>query len=144
MDGKKLAGILLEISGESNGPTNVVVGVGINVRLPEAAQRDIDQPVTSLEAILGRSIQRNRFVAQLISELFDVYQRFSELGFSAFMDQWHELDVYLHQRINLIMPAGNIQGIHRGVNQGGSLQVEYNGQIYSYQSGELSIRGQAG
>ncbi|KPJ90704.1 MAG: hypothetical protein AMJ55_13175 [Gammaproteobacteria bacterium SG8_15] len=143
IDGKKLAGILLEINGESNGPTNVVVGVGINVRLPDTVQQEIDQPVTSLEAILGRSIERNRFVAQLICELFEVYERFSERGFSAFMDQWQDLDVYLNQRINLMMPAGNIQGINRGVNLNGSLQVEYNGQIYSYQSGELSMRGQA-
>ncbi|WP_455218920.1 bifunctional biotin--[acetyl-CoA-carboxylase] ligase/biotin operon repressor BirA [Kaarinaea lacus] len=143
IDGKKLAGILLEINGESNGPTNVVVGVGVNVRLPVALQQEIDQPVTSLEVILGRSIERNQFVAQLVCELFEVYERFSERGFSAFVDQWHDLDVYLHKRINLMMPTGNIQGINRGVNQSGSLQVEYNGQIYSYQSGELSIRGQA-
>ncbi|WP_455207537.1 bifunctional biotin--[acetyl-CoA-carboxylase] ligase/biotin operon repressor BirA [Kaarinaea lacus] len=144
VNGKKLAGILLEISGESNGPTNVIVGIGINVRLPDVSLGAIDQPVTSLEALLGRAIERNRFVAQLVCELFDVYERFSEHGFSAFVDQWHDLDVYLNQRINLYLPAaGNISGINRGVDQNGSLQVEYNGQIYSYQSGELSIRGQA-
>lgn len=142
VNGKKLAGILLEINGESGGPTNVVVGIGINVRLPEALSQGIDQPVTSMEAILGRSIERNRFVAQLVCELFEVYEQFSSGGFSAFIDQWHDLDIYLNRRINLSLPAGVIQGISRGVNQNGSLQVEYNGQIYSYQSGELSIRGQ--
>lgn len=142
VNGKKLAGILLEINGESNGPTNVVVGVGINVRLSDTLQKEIDQPVTSLETILGRPLERNRFVARLVCELYEAYQGFAEHGFSAFVDQWHDLDVYLHQKIQLMMPAGNIQGINRGVNQSGSLQVEYNGQIYSYQSGELSIRGQ--
>ena len=53
VDGRKLAGILLEINGESNGPTNVIVGIGINVRLPESSLQEIDQPVTSLEAVLG-------------------------------------------------------------------------------------------
>ncbi|HEY5602834.1 MAG TPA: bifunctional biotin--[acetyl-CoA-carboxylase] ligase/biotin operon repressor BirA [Gammaproteobacteria bacterium] len=142
VSGKKIAGILLEMTGESNGPTNVIAGIGINVRLPDTALQAIDQPVTSLEAELGRPIERNRFVAQLICELFNVYERFSENGFSTFMDQWHDLDVYLNQRINLNLPAGTILGINRGVDQGGSLRVEYNGQIHCYQSGELSIRGQ--
>lgn len=143
VNGKKLAGILLEINGESNGPTNVVVGVGINVRLSETAHKDIGQPVTSLEALLGRAVERNQFVAHLICELYEIFESFSERGFSAFIDQWHELDVYLNQRINLSLPAGDILGINRGVNQSGSLQVEYDGQIYSYQTGELSIRGRA-
>ncbi|MCI0508118.1 MAG: biotin--[acetyl-CoA-carboxylase] ligase, partial [Gammaproteobacteria bacterium] len=59
VSGKKLAGILLEMTGESNGPTKVIAGVGINVRLPEIALQEIDQPVTSLQSLLGRSIERN-------------------------------------------------------------------------------------
>lgn len=143
VNGKKLAGILLEINGESNGPSNVVVGVGVNVRLPDTVQKEIDQPAVSLESLLGRAIERNRFAAYLVCNLYEIYEKFSERGFPAFIDQWHEYDVYLGQKIQLSLPAGDIVGINRGVNQGGSLQVEYDGQIYSYQSGELSIRGQA-
>jgi len=139
-NGKKLAGILLEINGESNGPTNVVVGVGVNVRLPDAAREEIDQPAVSLEALLGRNIERNQFAAYLVCKLYEIYEKFSERGFPAFIDQWHEYDVYLNQKIQLSLPAGNIVGVNRGVNQSGSLQIEYDGQIYSYQSGELSMR----
>jgi len=140
VDGQKLAGILLEINGESNGPSNVIVGIGVNVRLPESSLQEIDQPVTSLEAVLGRTINRNQFVAQLVCELLEIYQGFSEHGFSAFMEQWRDLDVYLNQKINLSLPTGNISGINRGVDNSGALQVEHSGQVYSYQSGELSLR----
>lgn len=140
VDGQKLAGILLEINGESNGPSNVIVGVGVNVRLPESSLQKIDQPVTSLESVLGQTIRRNQFVAQLVCELFEVYQKFSEHGFSAFIEQWLDLDVYLNQKVNLNLPTGNISGFNRGVNHSGALQVEHSGQVYSYQSGELSLR----
>ncbi|WP_455201908.1 bifunctional biotin--[acetyl-CoA-carboxylase] ligase/biotin operon repressor BirA [Kaarinaea lacus] len=140
IDGQKLAGILLEINGESNGPSNVIVGIGINVRLPESSLQEIDQPVTSLEAVLGHKIQRNQFVAKLVCELFEVYQEFNERGFSSFIDQWLDLDVYLNQKVNLNLPTGNISGINRGVDSSGALQVEHGGQVYCYQSGELSLR----
>ena len=140
IDGQKLAGILLEINGESNGPTNVIVGIGVNVRLPESSLHEIDQPVTSLEVALGRTIERNQFVAELVCELFDVYKRFSERGFSAFIEQWLDLDVFLNQKIFLNLPTGNISGISRGVDHTGALQVEHNGQVYCYQSGEITLR----
>lgn len=140
IDGQKLAGILLEINGESNGPSNVIVGIGINVRLPESSLQEIDQPATSLEAVLGHKIQRNQFVSYLVCELFEVYQEFNDRGFSAFIEQWLDLDVYLNQKVNLSLPTGNISGINRGVDNSGALQVEHGGQVYSYQSGELSLR----
>ena len=140
IEGQKLAGILLEINGESNGPSNVIVGIGINVRLPESSLQEIDQPVTSLEAVLGRTIDRNQFAARLICELLEVSQKFSEHGFAAFLEKWLDLDVYLNQKINLSLPSGNISGINRGVDHSGALQVERGGQVYSYQSGEVSLR----
>ncbi len=140
VDGKKLAGILLEINGESSGPSNVIVGIGINVRLTESTIHEIDQPVTSLESMLGKPIQRNKFVARLICELFDIHSDYSERGFIAFKKRWTDLDVYLNQKINLSLPTGNISGINRGVDQSGALQLEHSGQVYTYQSGELSLR----
>ena len=140
VNGRKLAGILLEINGESNGPSDVIVGIGVNVRLPDSSLQEIDQPVTSLETVLGRAIERNEFVAQLVCELLEVYQRFSERGFSAFIEQWLDLDVYLNQKINLTLPTGSITGINRGVDDSGAIRVEHSGQVYSYQSGEISLR----
>ena len=140
VDGKKLAGILLEINGESSGPSNVIVGIGINVRLPESAIQEIDQPVTSLETVLGRTIERNQFVARLICELYNIHRDYNERGFSAFKQRWVDLDIYLNQKINLSLPTGTISGINRGVDQSGALQVEHSGQVYTYQSGELTLR----
>ena len=49
---RKLGGILVEGGGEHAGPARAVIGIGLNVRMPEAAAVDIDQPWTDLRALL--------------------------------------------------------------------------------------------
>ena len=63
----KVGGILVELNGDALGPSSVVVGVGLNVRLPATAKHDIDQPVSDLTAVAGRGaapIDRNRLLAR--------------------------------------------------------------------------------
>jgi len=141
VNGEKLAGILLEIRGESSGPTSVIVGVGLNIRLNESTGKDIDQPYTSLEKHLGRTVQRNRLAAHLINELRQIYDVFVVNGFDAFVDEWCALDVYRDKPVNLHLPTGVVSGIGRGVDSTGALQIEQQGEITRYQSGEISLRG---
>jgi len=140
VNGEKLAGILLEIQGESNGPTSVIVGLGLNVRVPDLLARTIDQPYTSLERQLQKPVQRNRLAARLIEELFSVYQVFSKSGFSAFVDEWRSMDVFRDKRINLKLPTGVLNGTCRGVDVAGALRLEHNGQVTSFPSGEVTLR----
>ena len=68
----KVGGILVELNGDALGPSTVVVGVGLNVRMPRELKRDIAQPVSDLTSVVGRgapAIDRNRLLARLISEL---------------------------------------------------------------------------
>ncbi len=81
--GKKLAGILLEISGEATGPAAVVCGVGINVLLNRESARSIDQPWTDLYHMMGAVPSRNRLVGALISELTDTQTRVILVNLSA-------------------------------------------------------------
>jgi len=140
IDHKKVAGILLEINGESSGPSNVVAGVGLNVRLGADALAQIDQSCTDLESHVPQPFQRNQFVVLLITELLSVYQQFCEHGFAYFRDEWHKFDLYKDQSVNLSSSTGNIAGINRGVDMQGALRLEQNGQIASFQSGEISMR----
>ena len=68
----KVGGILVELNGDALGPSTVVVGVGLNVRMPASAKRDIEQPVSDLTAVAGRGavpIDRNRLLGRLVAEL---------------------------------------------------------------------------
>ena len=141
VNGEKLAGILLEIRGESSGPTSVIVGLGLNIRLNESSGKNIDQPYTSLEKLLGKPVQRNRLAAHLANELHQVYKIFVADGFAVFVDEWCAYDVYHNKPVNLHLPTGIISGIGRGVDANGALQLEQQGEVTSFQSGEISLRG---
>ena len=68
----KVGGILIELNGDALGPTTTVIGVGLNVRLPPSARKDIPVPVTDLASVAGRKappIDRNRLLAALLAEL---------------------------------------------------------------------------
>ena len=140
VNGEKLAGILLEIQGESNGPTRVIVGLGLNVRLPDMMAQTIDQPYTSLENHVQKPIQRNKLAARLIDELLKVYELFSQSGFAAFVDEWLAMDVFRDKSINLKLPTGVLNGTCRGVDIAGAIRLEHNGQVTSFPSGEVSLR----
>jgi len=141
VNGHKLAGILLEMRGESSGPTSVVVGVGINVRVSDEAAKAIDQPHTSMEKLLGKTVPRNKLVANLIHELHIIYDDFLKKGFSGFVEEWCLMDVYQDKPVNLLLASEVISGIGRGVDQNGALKLEQQGEISSFQSGEISLRG---
>jgi hypothetical protein len=76
---KQLAGILLEISGDPNGECQVVIGIGINVRLHEAQLDTITQPATDLCNVMGRSVDKNQVVGELIKYLVSYLDQFQML-----------------------------------------------------------------
>lgn len=141
LQNKKLAGVLLEISGESSGPCEVVIGVGINIRATEKAQRDIDQPWIDIESVLGQRVSRNTLAGELLSELIHTARRYDELGWLAFRDEWLSLDIYSGKEVVLHTLSGQKTGVLHGVDEQGALVVvSRNGEKHHYHSGEVSLR----
>ncbi len=81
----KVGGILVELNGDALGPSIVVVGVGLNVRLPVEIRRNIEQPVSDLTTVAGRgapAIDRNHLLARLSAELAATLDAYSPLRIS--------------------------------------------------------------
>ena len=138
--GRKLAGVLLEMSGDASGECFVVIGVGINVRMPDSASREIDQPWTDLQQINGVAPSRNKLIAVLMNELVPVLQQFSEQGFCAFVDEWQQMNAHSNQVISLHIGNRQEQGVCRGVDSSGALLLEADGELKSFHGGEVSVR----
>ncbi|UTW05717.1 bifunctional biotin--[acetyl-CoA-carboxylase] ligase/biotin operon repressor BirA (plasmid) [Amphritea atlantica] len=138
--GRKLAGVLLEMSGDAAGDCFVVIGVGINVKMPEAAAESIDQPWVDLQQALGVAPSRNRLLAELINELVPVLQQFSEEGFAVFRDEWQAVNAHRNQVISLNLGSRQELGVCRGVDQTGALLLEVDGRLQPYHGGEVSVR----
>lgn len=140
LDGQKLAGILLELSGEAAGPCAVVVGLGLNVRTPAAEMSTVDQPWTDLESALGKTVSRNDLAARLLNHLVGAIKTFEQDGLAPFMAEWAEWDALLGHEVTLDLPTGPLQGVARGVDENGALLLARDGELQRHHSGEVSVR----
>ena len=140
----KLGGILVELNGDALGPSTVVVGVGLNVRLPREAKKDIAQAVTDLAAVAGRGakpIDRNRLLARLAHELANMLALYAEGGFAAFAAEWQQRHAYQGKPVKLILPDGAaVKGTVAGVDASGALVLADGPRRSRFLSGEISLR----
>lgn len=140
LENRKLAGILLELSGEAAGPCIVVAGIGLNVRAPAHRMSEVDQPWIDLATVMPEPPDRNRLAARLLSHLILVARQYEEHGFESFLHEWNAHDAYLNKEVILNLPEGEVSGIARGVDQSGALLLSREGKVYHYHSGEVSLR----
>ena len=140
-DERKLAGILIEVTGEQGGAASIVVGIGVNTRMDPVEAKAIDQPWCDLAEIgTNQELSRNLLAARLLEGAVRVLDRFEQYGFSPMRDHWNRYDIYLGKRIVLLQGVKSISGIHRGVNEQGALLLECEGPVVPFHGGELSLR----
>lgn len=135
-DNKKLSGSLIDVQAETHGVSHVVIGIGINVNMLNE-EANISQAWTSMQKILGRSIDRNALCIQLINQLMSHLNKFNAHGFSHFLDEWMESDCLIHQGITLQNLAEKVHGKVAGVSEHGHLLLQLaNGTIQTFSSGD--------
>jgi len=139
--GAKLAGVLTELQGDALGPTAVVIGVGINVRLSEATRARIGQVATDLETACGVAPDRNRLLAGVLIGLDRVLEAFGRAGFASLRDEWQRRHAQQGRRVTLTLPDGTRRsGRARGVAEDGALLLETRSGTQRFHSGEVSLR----
>jgi BirA family biotin operon repressor/biotin-[acetyl-CoA-carboxylase] ligase len=138
---RKLAGILVEIQGEAAGPSAVVIGAGINLKLPPAMRTEISQGVVDMEE-LGWSEQRNDLLADCLLALAGTMDEFARAGFGVMREAWNELHAYHGRRVGVFFSSGEQQtGSVVGVDETGALLMRDGaGEVRRYSGGEISLR----
>ncbi|MGV6853320.1 MAG: biotin--[acetyl-CoA-carboxylase] ligase [bacterium] len=136
---KKLGGVLIELSGEADGPIDAIIGFGINTSLNDQLRGDIDQPVQDLLSLnADTGARRNLIMAeicnQLLPSLGDYYQCLSE-----YPEQWKSYHVLAGREVS----SGAITGVAGEVNKHGQLLLKTNDGDVWLDSGEVSIRMQS-
>ncbi|WP_447554932.1 biotin--[acetyl-CoA-carboxylase] ligase [Vreelandella sp. EE22] len=135
----KLAGILIEVTGDAAGPCEAVIGIGMNVSLPDSLRERIDQPVAALlDANPG--ISRNQLAAEVIAGLLAMLADFEESGFKAWRDEWNARHAYADQDVRVIQGARESAAIAGDVDDSGNLWVTEDGQARRLSGGEISVR----
>ncbi len=141
-DGRKLGGILIEVSGEAAGEAQVVIGIGINVSMPEEMIEQVTQPCIDISRLLATPPDRTQLLAVLVEELIRMLDLFERQGFAVLREQWQQANIHRDRPIRLISGAREVLGICRGVDERGALLLETDGRVEAYYGGEVSVRAQ--
>ncbi|WP_272666588.1 bifunctional biotin--[acetyl-CoA-carboxylase] ligase/biotin operon repressor BirA [Providencia sp. PROV174] len=143
MNDKKLAGILVELTGKTGDAAHIIIGVGINIGMNNN-NIEISKPITQEWSSLRdevENIERNELSANIIKSLRESLIVFEHEGLKPFLERWFKLDNFLNRPVKLLIGNDVITGIERGVNDQGALLLQKdNGEIIPYIGGEISLR----
>ncbi|NQZ89684.1 MAG: bifunctional biotin--[acetyl-CoA-carboxylase] ligase/biotin operon repressor BirA [Colwellia sp.] len=152
-DGVKLAGILIDLEGQALEPCHCVIGIGLNINMPQKSAEQVDQPWTDLQEVINKSItnsedkkvdfiDRDELAATLITKLSLRLQQHQSEGLATMVNEWAKHDFYFNKPVKLITGTREKKGICRGINSQGALLLEVEGKISPVYGGEVSLRGE--
>ena len=138
---KKVCGILAELILEGSQIQGVVLGVGINL-LQETFEEELKDKATSLymetKQVPNLSLLKEA-IGRYWIEYYEKYQQRKDLAF--LREEYQERLVNLGEKVKVLDPKGEYEGIARGITKEGYLIVDTEGQLQYVSSGEVSVRG---
>lgn len=139
---RKVAGLLNEMSAETDAVNFVILGIGVNLNMTEPQfPPDLRTPATSLLIEQGCPVSRVQFAVEMLQELDQLYAGFLEYGFAPVRDEWqkrcnangHEVEV---------TDGGTdaVRGMFSGIDSDGALLIRMpDGRIDRIVSGDVRV-----
>lgn len=135
---KKLAGVLLEVTGDLANVCHVVIGIGININMRDSV--DVDQAWTSVALELGDIQDRNKVACALSRNLSGYLAGHQESGFAAYRKAWEDKHLWQGLVVALTAGANTTQGVVKGIGDDGALRLEVDGREEYFSGGEVTLR----
>lgn len=139
LNDRKLAGILVELTGKTGDAAQIVIGAGLNMVMRQVQADIVNQGWITLQEA-GITIDRNTLAVRLIKDLRDSLTLFEQDGLAPFLPRWEKLDNFIHRPVKLIIGDKEIFGISRGIDAQGALLLEQDGVLKPWVGGEISLR----
>lgn len=142
IEGKKICGILTEMSAGQEGIRFVIIGIGINVNnagFPE----ELRERATSLKLEKGVDIEKKKIMDAVITAFLKNYDEFVKTeDLSGLVEEYNQILANKDRQVKVLDPKAPFEGVARGINTSGELLVERgNGKVTAVYAGEVSIRG---
>jgi len=135
--GRKVCGLLLEMTADESAVYDVVAGVGINVHQKEF-DAEIAHTASSLDLLAGKTFSR----AALVRAFLSAFEEAMALADEEMMAQYVARSATLGQRVQVIGLTGTFTGVAKGVTDSGSLLVEdEEGAVREVLAADVSVRG---
>ena len=142
MNGKKLVGILTEMSSEVSYIHHVVIGAGINVQTEEFPE-EIAHRATSLYIETGERLSRSELVAVVMDCFEEDYEKFlKNQDLSELLEQYTQFSVTIGKEVRILAPGKEYVATALSVDKEGQLLVEKeDGERVKVFADEVSVRG---
>lgn len=139
LEGGKVAGLLNEMSSETDRVHYVVLGVGVNLNMrAEQFPDDLRYPATSLGIVSGQPVSRLAFTRSLLQEVDALYQLYLEEGSSPIFTAWNELCELTGKAVHVDCNNVQIEGTMVGLAEDGALLVRTaTGKLESVYAGDV-------
>ncbi len=139
----KLGGMLTETRSNGGTGVTVVIGIGLNIDLPEAISGNIASRwahrAIDLKSAMASPPAREALASAIIDELFRVLSTYACQGFAAFATDWAQLDWLQGRAISVDGPDGATSGIADGVDAHGALRVRTAAGTQCIISGSITV-----
>ncbi|MEA4854146.1 MAG: biotin--[acetyl-CoA-carboxylase] ligase [Christensenella sp.] len=141
--GKKLCGILTEMSSDIDRVEFIACGPGINVN-QESFAEEVAQRAVSLRMITGEKIDRFKLCAAMIEEVTAYCKKYFRGGIEAIFDEYCAKSVIMEQEVQVLSGEERIPGVCKGFSADGAVLVQTENGLREFHAGEVSIRGSYG
>jgi BirA family biotin operon repressor/biotin-[acetyl-CoA-carboxylase] ligase len=139
----KLGGILIEMRAEAGGPVHVVIGIGLNVLLDDAARAAVKAAgnvADDIRAHRDPAPDRNAMIAGVLRRLLPALREFPRHGLKPHLSHWNACDALFGREVNVENVGQITRGVARGIDAHGALLVETPAGVHRFISGEVSVR----
>lgn len=138
-NGRKLVGILTEMSAEMEKVNYIVLGIGINVNM-ESFEGELKDKATSMYIETGKRFKRSDIINEFLKEFIPCYELFCEKGFAPFKDEYNENCANINKEVKTVGGRNEIAGVAKGVNENGELIILMGDKPVPVFAGEVSLR----
>lgn len=138
-DGDKLAGILIETQGAAGGGTWAVIGIGLNLVLPDELEQQIGRPAAALPWLAR--MERDTLMAALLDGLAAALREFAHAGFAPFAARWNLRHAWQGASVAIVDRGAVLhQGVAAGVDDTGRLLLDSAAGRQAIVAGDVSLR----
>jgi BirA family biotin operon repressor/biotin-[acetyl-CoA-carboxylase] ligase len=124
INGKKIAGLLNEMSAETEKVNFLILGIGVNINMrADQFPLSLRHPATSLFLEGGRVVSRNDFLRSLLKELDELYDSYLSSGYQSIRDEWEKRCNVIGRRVRVSFNEEELTGIVEGTDDFGALLV---------------------
>lgn len=138
--GHKLAGILVELQPGRGRVPAAVVGIGLNLRLPQEVSISGQTHVTDLHSHMDEAPDRNALLAAILLEQMRLFDTYAVAGFGALRGAWQQRNAFADLPVRILGEGTELTGTCVGVDEDGALMLRTHAGMTRVLSGEVSLR----